>query len=156
VKKKKGKDEIEYDKFDISKLILEGLFKKAKAEGVRLWPDEAMLELTRLLKKAAKNNPPSTNIEDKRIDLIAYWRDLHIYAVKLHYRTYHPRKGAPRISAEHGNKLLEMYEKEGMSYKDIALSLEPHLKTADDIERGEGKIRKRIQSAKKRRGDSKA
>lgn len=152
MKKKKGKGEIDFDKYNICKPILEDLFKKAKAEGIRLWPDDAMLELTRLLKKAAEKHTFKTNIEDKRIDLIAYWRDLHIYAVELHYKTYHPRKGAPRISSEHGDKLIEMYEKEGMSYMDIAKKLEPELETLGEIEIAAEKYRHRIKTAKKRKG----
>ena len=141
-------------KYDYWKRTLEKMFKEAEANGEFLWPDDAMRRLNAILLEAGKKQNVTAILEGKQVDPIAYWRDLHIHAVNLHYRTYYPRKGAPRLSDEHLNKLLDMHEKEGLSYKDIAMKLELNLKTSEEIETAEDKYRKRIQTARKRRSIS--
>lgn len=149
----KNKKETELD-FDFNKTRLEQMYEEAKAKGLTLWPDDAIRELGRFWnehyeKKASRaEDEIKAAIANPQLDLIAKARETHIYAVKLFYRTYMPKKGAPPIH----NSLLEYLLKlrsEGKSYRDIALIVNPKLTQADDIEKLSEVVRKRIKGAEK-------
>lgn len=143
-----------FDEYYLCKKLLEIIYSEAKSSGKYLEPDDAMRELTKRIQKLAENQNLAAEIEDKQMDVIAYWHKIHTHAVNLHYRTYSPRKGAPPLSKRHDNKLLEMYDKEGLTFKQIAIKLEPDLKTPEEIKTAEDKYRKRYQAAKRRKSTS--
>jgi hypothetical protein len=137
--------------YDFAKHAWEQMFKEAKERGEELWPDDAIRQLMELTKKALKMPEIKESAESnkkKQIDMIAIAREIHIHAVKLFYSTYIPRKGAPPLDDDYLARLLEM-KRQGITPRQIALQEEPDLKTAEEIDKAEQKIRKRLAKAEK-------
>lgn len=157
--KKKQQSKVK-DPIDFNKHLLQQMFDKAFKEGKILWPDDAVKELMSLWDRVFKNEASKKIVEktieenaksnEREKDFIAEAQKAHIDAVNLFYRTYFPRRGAPRIQAENIARIMELH-RQGKSYRSIALEIYPELDKAEDIERAAERIRKRITTAEKQK-----
>jgi len=146
----------EIAEYDFNKSYLDNLFKEANEKGEFLWPDDAFRNLMAYHQRIFERDGNFEEIKEKwaikspKLDLIAKARETHLYAVKLFYQTYMPRVGAPPIHPKHIAYLIKL-KRQGMSLRDIALHMEPDLKTAEEIEAAREKYKKRIESVEKRK-----
>jgi hypothetical protein len=137
---------------ELYKPILDHLFASARSSGTFLTPDGAMAALKEDLATefpSRKGAEPTKGLTVRtylrpRMDLVAGLREAHRYAVDLFYRTYFPRKGAPRTADQDLATMLSLRE-QGKNYRSIALFFGLPYPESKDM------IRKRIESARQRR-----
>jgi hypothetical protein len=140
---------------DIFQQSLKDIFDAARISGVRLTPDKAMAMLdddVAAFEKAGglegNAGSASPSLPALRIDVVAIRRKVHHCAVDLFYNTYFPRKagtegkprrGAPSLSDEYLDQILQLCRK-GLNYAQIA----------DRLGEPKDRIRKRIEIAERR------
>ena len=123
---------------EISRMMLDHIYKEAAKEGEVLRPDTAIERMTRLARDLTPEDPKSHSgipLRPGRLNLIAARRRAHHYAVDLFYRTHFPQKGAPRIHPGEISLIRELQAK-GLGYSRIGKVLSLSKDT----------VRKRIQS----------
>jgi hypothetical protein len=135
--------------------VIDELYKKAIENSETLWPDDAMRRLIDLYKtkypEGTRNERiASLGIQVKiREDTTFY--EAHKYAFESFYKHYAERtKGAPQLNDEYLNYVLNLFES-GKSYDEILSIVEPELDTPLKRKQGREKIRKQVDSAKKRK-----
>ncbi len=135
-------------------IVLEVVYKQAKAEGRIVRPDEAMSEaenkISCMVDKESVMKTPSyvqvKRLTPSNMEFIIR-RKAHHIAVDLFYRTYDLIKsGAPRLS---NDESIDLQEK-GLNHADIAKEIGLSVKTPEAKKRSKDVIRKRIEAAKKR------
>ena len=131
------------------KPTLDDLFKECESLGILLTPYIAIEQMELLLEDVSRHfeeecqsdakKDPTPSRHYFRFDQVAFRREAHHYAVDLFYKTYYPRSGAPQLSIEYLNDVLELKRK-GLNDPQIAERLGQSTDT----------IRKQVQIAEKR------